>query len=168
MKYLISIKRCYTALLLFFGTLSAIAQTYDANDKPVFKTVKDSTYHAHFEKLKSLYIGYLDSPEVKAATELLHNYKNKWRYAYDGDIKTLGKDQGGLNWISKNLHKTKFESFEAAKQEHYNVVQALTEAGKTKGNREYDDYNIKMMKIYGAQMYIDMYTEVRQQYPEKF
>lgn len=48
------------------------------------------------------------------------------------------------------------------------VVQKLTDAGKTKGNREYDDYNIKMMKMYGAQMYIDMYTEVRQQYPEKF
>lgn len=112
-------KKRYLTLLLFFGTFSALAQTYDANSKPFFKTVNDSTYHAHYEKFKSLYIGYLDSPEVKAATELLHNYKNKWRYAFDGDIKTLGKDQGGLNWISKIFIK---QSLKALKLPNRNMI----------------------------------------------
>lgn len=98
---------------------------------------------------------------------MLKAYVAKWRHVYDGLPADLGKDKGGLNWLKNNWRKTKFSIYEQAEKEYNNVIEAHINADSEPEGKAFNDFYLECMLQYGAQMYIDMYMDVKSTYPDK-
>lgn len=97
---------------------------------------------------------------------LLKLYKSKWRSLYDGKLSDLGKDTGGLKWLEKNWQKTRFKSYEAAKEEFDCIMDALMNRQNAVSGLE--ELMVEAIIKYGPGLSIDIFMELHEEHPDKF
>jgi hypothetical protein len=157
-----SIYLIFASLLL--SHFSASSQVYK-DTLCLFDTSRDSTYYSTYNKLKELYIKQMLSPDYQTARQMTIVYRRKLRSKGNFDTSLIAKDPGGLKWLETNWQKTEFTSYDEAKDEFDAIVKLM--GSKSKENQEFNDYHYTAVLKYGPQIFIDMYMEVRLEYPDK-
>lgn len=163
----------FLCLLLFsFSTYAqntaqeyTVAQTPDSTQVK-FNTVKDSTYFATYNKLKSLYLEMMYSPCYLEGKFKTSEYSRKLRVSPDFKSSIIAKDEGALNWLKENWQFTGFTSYEEALKEYNNLKQVHMKCQFE--NPEYTNYQLKAIMKYGPTIYSDMILEIITEYPDKF
>jgi hypothetical protein len=156
---------------VYFILLTLICSFYycPAQAKPSphvqFDTSRDSAYYNTYNRLKELFVKKILSSDYQAAQQMLIVYRDKLRSKGNFDTSLIAKYPGGLNWLKTNWQKTDFASYEEAKE----MLEAATKlmSKPTDENLEYNTFNFLAISKYGPQIFLDMYLEVKLEYPDK-
>lgn len=147
-----------------------VSNAQDTNIK-IKEDVIENDYNVCYEKLKVLYISYLNSESFKVSSKALDEFKDKVNYTASNAeakefIKDSYKENKPLKWIKENIEKTDFKTYQEAELEYQHFVE-LSKKSRT-DNKEFFDYLKTVTDIHGSKIFADAIVYVRLNHPEIF